>query len=711
MLRHLKNELFIIFLAVVALFAIIPLVTYAYFVKDLSSKESVMNRNDTGLVLLDRNNTPFFAFYEPKHKILVSLSQISPYVEKAVLAAEDKDFYTHPGFSIKAIVRSLFADFKAQRVAFGGSTITQQLVKNSLLTKNKSFLRKYQEIILAQEVERRFTKKEILEMYLNSAYFGEGAFGIEEAAQVYFGKSAKDLGIAESSLLAGILPAPSRLSPISGNLKDAQIRQQYVLQNMVDEKYITQAQRDAAQKVKFTFSSSMRTLNTIAPHFAIMVRDELIRKYGEEFVSRAGLRVKTTLDLTWQKYAEKTVAEQVKRLSVNKVTNGAAVALDPKTGEIKAMVGSKDWAEDTFGKVNIPITTRQPGSSFKPIVYAAALEKGAMTLATVLHDQPTKFSGNYSPQNYDRKFRGPLLPRRALANSLNVPSVEVLNKTGIPEALDMARRLGIGTLDDSYYGMSLVLGTAEVRLLDLTSVYGVFANGGVKNKPYAILEIKDKRNKKIFRSTHSPQRVLGEEYSFLISSILSDNKARAEVFGNTLTIARPAAVKTGTTENYKDAWTVGYTPSLAIGVWVGNNDGTPMDTIAGSLGAAPIWARLMEQYLVNTPIEKFTMPQGVVSTAVCMQNTPQAKSPSSAFVSEYFVKGTEPSGSCIVFPTFTPTPTGSPTSSGTPLPSPTVTVIPTPFVTLTPTPQSSNGLFKKKVNEKKQEINLDIIHQ
>lgn len=680
MLRKIKNELFVIFIAVVALFAIIPIVTYGYFAKDLTSKDAVMNRNDTGLVLLDRNDKPFFTFYQPKHKIVVSLSQIPPMVQHAVIAAEDMDFYEHPGFSIKSILRSIFLDVKEQKIAYGGSTITQQLVKNSLLTANKSLLRKYQEIVLAQEIERRFSKKEILEMYLNSVYFGEGAFGIEEAAQTYFGIPAQKLSLAQAAQLAAVLPSPSRLSPKSGDKQAAKKRQVYVLSNMVKKKYITTQQKTAALKEPIVFAVDEEPLNTFAPHFAIMVRDELVKQYGEEYISRSGFKVRTTIDVDWQEYAEQEVKRQVQVLAQNRVTNGAAVAIDPKNGEVRVMVGSVNWYNSEFGKVNVAVTPRQPGSSFKPIVYLSGFETGAITPATLLHDQPTKFPIDYSPKNYDGKFRGPLLPRRALSNSLNVPAVEVLQKTGIEPALVMGKRLGLTTLNADYYGLSMVLGTAEVKLVELTNVYATFANQGKKNEITYITRIFDKNNRIVYHAKPKTEQVVEPQYTFLISSILSDNKARAEVFGNVLNISRPAAVKTGTTENYKDAWTMGYTPSLAIGVWVGNNDGKTMDTIAGSLGAAPIWKNLMEHFLTGVAVEKFEPPPNLIAATLCTQYQSSQKDASRSAqiqVIEYFVKGTEPTSSCgssaaqAISPTALPAVSLSPTFAPTILPSPT----------------------------------------
>lgn len=656
-ISYYKRDLVVAFLGLVALIVFIPYYTYIYFAQDITSRNAILNKNNQGLVLTDRTGKPFFTFYQGRIKTIVPLSDIPPDTQHAVIAIEDKDFYKHPGFSIRGIFRALYVDALKKQLASGGSTITQQLVKNTLLTPRKDFVRKYQEIVLAQELERRYSKNEILEMYLNSVYYGEGAFGIEQAAKSYFGKSAKDLTLSESAMLAGLLSAPSELSPLSGNAEQAKARQVIVLQKMYEQGYITRARENTAIEQKLTYHPIKQDLNSEAPHFALMVRDELIQKYGEQEIVHSGFTVKTTINIAWQEYAERVVKNQVANLARNGVTNGATVVMDPKTGEVLSLVGSTDWYNTDYGKLNVATTPRQPGSAFKPIVYVAGFEKGIITPASPLKDELTTFRNGdvfcksetceYKPQNYDRKFRGMVSTRRALANSLNVPSVEVMSRVGVPSAVDMARRLGITTLKDaSQYGLSLVLGTGEVKLLDLTDAYSVFANQGVRNTPVTILEIKNRQGKTIENFTPSPERVLAPEYAFLISSILSDNKTRAEVFGNALTISRPAAVKTGTTENYKDAWTVGYTPQLTVGVWVGNNDGTPMDQVAGSLGAAPIWRNLMEHYLAGQPVLSFTPPDNIVSTTFCGFG----KNATAAAGLEYFVKGTELQGACTLSP-------------------------------------------------------------
>lgn len=681
-----KRPIFILFLVLLIIAILIPVFTYAHFAADLKDKQRLINANDTGLTLLDRNGKTFFTFYNAKNEDYVSLSLMSKSVQHAVIAGEDKNFYTNPGFSIPAIIRALLVDISAGKIKEGGSTISQGLIKISLLNSERSFLRKYQEISLAVELNKQYSKDEILEMYLNSVYFGEGAFGVENAAQSYFGVHAKDLSLAQSALLAGLLPAPSALSPISNNPERAIKNQKIILTQMVENGFITRRQASDAENEKLVFNSSPRNINNHAHHFAFYVRDELVKKYGEETVIRSGFKVTTTLNSDWQKYAEETVRNQVAQLNINGATNGSAVVLDPKTGEILVMVGSFDWNDKVFGKVNMATSPRQVGSSFKPIIYSKAFEERIITPSSILQDTPRTYPpDNYRPRNYDGRFRGPVTVRRALANSLNVPAVQVMQQVGIPNGLEMARRLGITTLEnDSDYGLSFVLGAGEVKLLELTNVYATLANSGKYNSTLAVLKVQDKYGKVLNTVNFQSENVIGEDVSFLITSILSDHQARTEAFGNLLNISRPAAVKTGTTNDYKDALTLGYTPSLTVGVWVGNNDNAPMDNIAGSLGAAPIWKNLMETFLSGTPVETFSKPPSVVQSRIC-PNISRGRTTTSSGSVEYYLAGTEPQSPCIApRPSLrTPFPRQKPTNEpndSIPQPSP------TPFAT--PTPQT-----------------------
>lgn len=645
-----------LFTSLIAFTAVFTYISYADY---LFSKEIIMNKNNTGIVLYDRNNKPFFTFYEAKNKEYLPLNKIPDYVQQAIIAVEDKDFYKHPGFSVQGIIRSIYLDIEQGNIHYGGSTITQQLVKNALLTPKKSILRKFQEVVLAQDIERRFSKDEILEMYLNSAYFGEGAFGIQQAAKIYYGKDANELNIAESALLAGLLPAPSKYSPYSGNRDAANSRQKLVLSKLEQQRYITKEEKNKFEKFELKFKKETADFNNVGAHFALMVRDRLLAEYGEETISRSGFKVKTTIDLEWQSFSENAISEQVNKLSASNVTNGASVVTDVKTGEVRALVGSNNWYNDKYGKVNIANTPRSPGSAFKPLIYAYALENKIITAATTLKDEPTTFQGNYKPLNYDRKWRGRVLTRRALANSLNVPAVEVMRKVGVESGLEISKQFGISTLKDpSNYGLSLVLGTGEVKLVELTNVYATFANNGIKNEITLIKEIKDKDGKTIFKSKPQPKQVISAGVAYIISSILSDEQARAELFGNVLNTTVDAAVKTGTGEDYKNAFTVGYTNDIAVGVWLGNNNSTPMGSIAGSIGPAPVWRQLIEKFTPNGKKTVFVPPSDVVQASICAYNGLLASTSfkSSAFT-EYFLRGTQPTRVCSI-----PRPTNKPDS-------------------------------------------------
>lgn len=586
-------------------------------------------------MLYDRNGELFFAFNRARPRIFIPLSQVPPHTQQAIIAAEDKDFYSHPGFSIKGMARSLYLNIKHKQTTYGGSTITQQLVKNSFLTPRKSITRKFQEVIIAIKIERQFSKQEILEMYANSAYFGSGVFGIEAAAQTYFHKGAHELTLGESAILAGLLPAPSNIAPLT--------RQRTVLQHMQAEGYITASQAAKAIAERITIERREDAINKTAPHLALMVKAALDKTYGEEAVIRAGMKVTTTIDLVQQKYAEQAVRSYINSIRTKHAGNGAAVVLDPKTAEVRGLVGSVGWWQEGYGKANMAISPRQTGSAFKPIVYAAGLTEKSITASTILHDTPTTFAGNYRPKDYDNKWRGPVLVRRALANSLNVPAVETITKTGIANVVSLARSLGISSIsNNAQYNLATALGAEPISLLELTNAYATFANQGTYNAPVFIREIRDKYDKPIPLSYPKPRQALDPKVAFIISSILSDGKARAEIFGNMLTISRPAAVKTGTTQSYRDGWTVGYTPNLTVGIWIGNNDNAPMDRLPASQGAAPLWRTLMEQYSANLPQEEFIPPDGLTSKYMCNGQK------------EYFLPDTEPTRHCT--PSLLPSP-------------------------------------------------------
>jgi len=607
-----------------AFLIITPIATYFYYYNYISDIDKLLNKNNTGVVLLDTNEKPFFSINNAAHRELVPLDKISDNTEKALIAAEDKDFYQHGGFSVAGYVRALAGMVGSGSIQGGGSTLTLQLAKNTLLTENQNFLRKYQELTIAVAIEQRYSKDEILQMYLNSVYYGENAFGIEAAAKTYFDTSPAKLSLAESAMLVGVLPAPSAYSPVSGNPEYAKERQAYVLGRMLDDGYITQAEHDAAIKEKLTYAKQSAITNT-APHFTEMILSELYEKYGEEVVNRSGYQVKTTLDLGLQKAANKAVDANIEHIKANGGSNASLVAVDPKTGGIRALVGSADYDNKRFGKVNMATTPRQPGSSFKPIYYSDALARGVVTPATVLQDTQAEKQtfGGYNVNNYDRSFRGNVTVRQALDWSLNIPAVSVMKKNGgVERTIEVAKDLGITTLDENKsYGLALALGSGEIPVTQMTNAYATFANGGTYNALQSIESIDDKYDSTIFRAKTEQRTVISEQGAYLISNILSDNQTRSRFFGSALNVTgtdyqtKTVAVKTGTTDDSRDAWTIGYTPDIAIGVWVGNNDNAKMLS-GGSDMAGPIWRQAMSA-AIGKENPKFTQPSGIVKRTVC----------------------------------------------------------------------------------------------
>jgi 1A family penicillin-binding protein len=641
-----KKKIAVIAVPILAFLILTPVITYAYYANDISDQERLMNRNNTGVALLDKNNEIFYSIGRAKPHELTPLDQISDTTKEALLASEDKDFYKHSGFSVLSILKAMYSNVAARdATGYGGSTLTQQLAKNTLLTANQTFLRKYQELAISVAIEQQYSKDEILDMYLNSVYFGENAFGIKDAAKTYFGKAPKDLTLAESSMLVGVLPAPSAYSPISGSMEYAKERQNTVLTRMVTNKFISEDEKQAAIAEQLAYSDEAGTVNTIAPHFAEMVIKELNKKYGEERVARSGYQVRTTLDPTMQKQLSESVDSNIRFIERNGGSNAGAVAIDPTTGEVRALVGSADWTNDEWGKVNMVTTPRQPGSSFKPIYYAEALAQGVITPATVLADVPTDFNG-YKPLNASKTFSGDISVRNALSRSLNIPSVKVMQQLGVNDAVVAAKRMGIALDDKTDYGLSLALGSSEASLLQMTNAYAAFANQGKQFEPTTIVRIDDKFDKTIFTTNTKSKEVQTPQGSYLISSILSDANARAAIFGSSLTVpGRTAAVKTGTTDNSRDAWTIGYTPQLAIGVWVGNNNNDVMQN-GGSGMAGPIWVRAMQRILAGTPNTAFPVPSGIVQRPICYSNGGLANTAGSGTYNEYFLGSALPNETC-----------------------------------------------------------------
>ncbi|MBC7512336.1 PBP1A family penicillin-binding protein [Candidatus Saccharibacteria bacterium] len=609
---------------ILAFLLITPIATYAYYYNDIGNQERLLNRNNTGVVLLDRNGEPFYTTpgTRAERRDLIPLDQISDETEDALIASEDKDFYKHSGFDVLGIFRALYNNVVARGIAGGGSTLTQQLAKNTLLSERQTILRKYQELVISVAIEQRYSKEQILTMYLNSVYYGENSFGIEEAAKNYFNKKPSELTLAEGSMLVGVLPAPSAYSPISGDSELAKERQTTVLTRMVRNGYITEADKTTALSEEIAYAEPSAGIDNEAPHFTEMVLNELYKKYGEEQVSRSGYQVTTTLDLKLQEKANAAVESNMRYIEANGGSNASMVAIDPKTGGILSLVGSADYDNEEFGKVNMAVTARQPGSSFKPIYYADGLASGKITPTTVLEDKKTDFGG-YSPENADRRFRGNVTVRQALNWSLNIPAIKVMQKVGIENSITAAKKLGISTLDSDAtdYGLSLALGSAEIPLSEMTDAYAGFANQGDRYDKTSIKTIKNKYDQTIFSQERKSTKAISTEGAYLISNILSDNQTRSSVFGSSLNVTgtdgrtKTVAVKTGTTDDSRDAWTIGYTSEIAVGVWVGNNDNEAMAN-GGAGMAGPIWRNMMGQ-AIGSSNPSFTQPAGIVKATVC----------------------------------------------------------------------------------------------
>lgn len=556
----------------------------------------------------------------------VPLEQIPESLQEATIAVEDASFYNNPGFDIFAMGRALVQNLRAGRIVAGGSTITQQLARNLYFSReersSRNPWRKVRESILAFRLTRHVSKDKILELYLNQVYYGNLAYGVEAAARTYFGKSARDLDLAEASLLAGLPQSPAAYDPL-GSLPAAKQRQRTVLSLMERRGYVSHAEAQAAFEEPLHFAEAIFPME--APHFVVYVRNLLEQQLGTEALEQGGLRVYTSLDLDMEHIAEGIVQRHVASLSDHDVSNAALVALDPTTGQILAMVGSADYFdEDIDGAVNMALAPRQPGSSIKPITYAAALSRG-YTAASPIPDVRTSFFTRkgelYTPDNYDATFHGLVSLRYALGSSLNVPAVRVMDEIGIDTVLRLAHDLGMTTLDDiGRYDLSLTLGGGEVRVLDLTAAYAAFASGGVRREPAAILRVEDSSRHVLYEWEQAPEeRVLSPQVAYLITNILSDNRARMLTFGeySPLRLSRPAAAKTGTTSDFRDNWTIGYAPDLVAGVWVGNADNRPMHQVSGVTGAAPIWHDFMEEVLKDAAPQPFSRPEGLVESEVC----------------------------------------------------------------------------------------------
>jgi 1A family penicillin-binding protein len=577
--------------------------------------------------ILDREGNLLWEIIDPTggRRTDVSLEQISPALVQATIATEDRFFYANVGVDPVAIIRAVFYNVSEGEVVSGASTITQQLARNVLLTPEErteqSFSRKIKEAVLAIEINRQYSKKEILEVYLNQIYYGNLAYGIEAASETYFGKPAKDLTLPEAAMLAGLPQSPAIHDPYT-NPEGATARQADVLRLMVKAEFITQAQADEAQATELQFKTF--GFASQAPHFVTYVRQELEKIVPPEYIYQSGLKVTTTLNPRLQAIAEEEVRNQVDALAGRNVTNGALVALDVHTGQVLALVGSKDFQDEAIdGQVNMAISPRQPGSSIKPLTYLAAFEQLNWTPSTLIMDTPVEYpdwsGGVYKPKNYDDKFHGPVLLRTALANSFNIPPIKALQLLGVDALKEMAARLGITTLTRNDYGLALTLGAGEVPLVELTGAYQAIANSGALIPPTAILQITDSAGRVVGPYQPQPRQVLKPEHAYLIANILSDNEARTLAFGpnSVLKLSRPAAAKTGTTNDYRDNWTMGFTPDIVTGVWVGNADNTPMVNVSGVAGAGPIWHNFMERAHEGLPVHDFTRPSTIIELEIC----------------------------------------------------------------------------------------------
>jgi len=651
---------------------------FFYYTKNLPRPEKFTERklHESTKIFDRQGEILLYEIFKEEKREYVSLSLIPEHLRSAVIVAEDKSFYRHYGINIKGILRALLVNLKLRKPVQGGSTITQQLIRSTFLTREKTLERKIKEVILTLELERKYSKYQILEWYLNQIPFGGNAYGVESASKSYFQKSVEDLSLREAVILAATIKAPGFYSPWGEkweeNRKELLKRENYILDQMVKESYIAKTESEKAKKTEVKFSKMAHPMK--APHFSLYVKDWLIKKYGEDFLSQKGLKVYTTLDFKLQELAKFSVIEGAKNNEKSNALNTAFVAINPNNGEVLALIGSKDWFSPQFPencisgknclfdpKVNVAFAERQPGSAFKPFIYAAAFKAG-FTPKTILWDVKTEFNPNcspeieqetdiynlkcYHPKNYDKKFRGPVNLKEALSQSINIPSVKLLHLTGVNESIKLAKSLGITTLKNpSEYGLSLVLGGGAVKLIDIVSAYGVFATEGIKHPLSFILKIEDSKGNIIYKNRKYPKKVLSSEICRQINDILSDNAARAPMFGwssNLYFKGFDVAAKTGTSQDFRDAWTIGYTPLISVGVWVGNNDNSPMDRKPGEALAAPIFHSFLKTFLSIEPKNLFKKPKDVLIGKNILDGKYDIKNPHSIL---YYVEKNNPQGS------------------------------------------------------------------
>jgi penicillin-binding protein 1A len=642
---HNKKRLFFTFLKILFFtflsLSLSAISLFLYYAKDFPRPERFTERQlFQSTKIYDRSGEVLlYEIYGEEKRTVISLEKIPDYLKKAVIATEDANFYRHFGVDPRGIVRAILSDLKIGKPLYGGSTIPQQLIRSTFLTTQKTAERKTREIVLALELDRRYSKDQILEWYLNQIPFGQNAYGVEAASQTYFKKPVSEISLAEAAVLTALIKAPSYLSPYGEHKNELLERKDYVLDRMESLGFISHEDGERVKKEEIKFAEVLQPIK--APHFVFYIKDYLESKYGEDFLKERGLKVYTSLDWELQEIAEKAVKEGAKNNEKYKAFNTSLVAIDPKTGQVLAMVGSKDFFGSPYpegcipGKnclfepqPNVTLLGRQPGSAFKPFVYATAFKKGFDDKYIVI-DEQTNFGNwggeDYIPQNYDGKFRGPVTLRQALAQSLNVPSVKVLLNLADseevfrsgekPDSIKTAEDFGITTLKPPY-GPSIVLGGWEVKLLEMVSAYGVFAQDGLRLPLVSVIKIMDSNGNIIEENRKDPKRVLDAEVARLINNILSDNEARTPIFGPRSPLyfeQFEVAAKTGTTEKFRDGWIIGYTPSIVAGVWTGNNDGSPMLKEPGVVLAGPIWRAFMEKALLKFPKENFPKPLEVKS--------------------------------------------------------------------------------------------------
>ncbi|MDP3874988.1 MAG: transglycosylase domain-containing protein [bacterium] len=626
MTRKLRHSNYLLTIATLGLFASGILILWTASLRIPALEDISERRIDQSTKIYDRTGEILlYDMSSDTRHTLVPFENISSYAKTAAIAIEDKNFYSHNGFELSSFLRAVFVNLTTLSFSQGGSTITQQVVKNSILTKDKTPTRKLKELILAIKLEKVLTKDEILSLYLNEISYGGTIYGIGEAAQNFFGKPASQITLAESAYLASLPKAPTYYSPYGPNLSELEVRKDLVLREMLANDFISEEEYASAVEEKVGFKPRLNTGSIKAPHFVFFVIDYLTKKYGEKVVADSGFKVITTLDYSMQLEAE-AISKKYGAINKEKFNgeNNGMVAIDPKSGGILMMVGSRDYFDKEIdGNFNVTTGFRQPGSTFKPFIYATMFKKG-YTDQTILYDTRIQFAAScapdnfitddvcYAPVNYDDRFRGPMTIRNALAQSVNIPAVQAIYLAGVRDSITTAKSMGIESLNDlSRYGLSLVLGGGEVSLLDMTSAYSVFANDGIRNPYNPVLWVEDSDGNIIDRNSLSPRRVLSEEVSRLITDILSDDTARTPGFGVNSTLyipTRPVAVKTGTSNDYRDAWIIGYTPNLTVGAWVGNNDNRPMERKVSGLVVAPLWREYMEQILPQFPVETFMPP-------------------------------------------------------------------------------------------------------